>query len=239
MKTLTELSPIKIRLVQEKKQELTTTGKTAEEMPAALAEATQLDAEKLVHFEAALALANGKLNGLKRVVVIQLGEGEKAPGDARAHGSFHYVIEYFQQAQKPRADQDSRDGRRDGGRRGGKRGDKGRSGDKRGGARGSDRNAEPSGERSERAAGDRSDRPRGRRPEAGDRPRIQTADQAAAGAQGPSSTDRKPRRAPRPRPAQAPRAPRTAADLALNAPLRDGEPTPTDKLIPFKSASPQ
>lgn len=216
MKTLTELQPARLKLVADKRTELTTAGKTAEELPSALAEATQIEAEKLIHFTNANELLAGRTQGLKRVVALQLTEGEKPPKDSRPFGEFHYVVEYFPSApqQRPvREERNSRGGGRDG-KRGGKR-------DGKRGERGSGRGPRP--------ARDDSASPQGGSSFGG--AQVQTDS-----TQTPGTGDR-PARPPRQRRPRTPRAERpapTAESLALN-PVPTGDPTPPEKRIPFRS----
>jgi hypothetical protein len=215
MKTLTELQPARLKLVADKRTELTTAGKTAEELPAALAEATQIEAEKLVHFTNANELLAGRTQGLKRVVALQLTEGEKAPKDSRPFGEFHYVIEYFPSApQRPvREERDSRGGGRDG-KRGGKR-------DGKRGDRGNGRGPRPVRENSGSLQGEAT---------------LGGAPAQTDSAQTPGAGDR-PARPPRQRRPRTPRAERpapTAESLALN-PVPTGDPTPPEKRIPFRA----
>lgn len=222
MKTLTELQPLKLKLVFDKRAELTGAGKTPEELPTALAEATQIEAEKLIHFENANALVNGRHQGLKRVVVLQLTEGEKAPKDAKAQGEFYYVIEYFPSA-NPKREHGARDGRDDRDGRDGKRGRKrdGKRGEGRG--RGPRRDRHPESATGSHEGGAGADRRGAAAPESGQN----------AGTSGPQDPNSRPPRSRR-RPPRADRPAPTAESLALN-PVPTGEATPPEKRIPFRS----
>ena len=138
MKTLTEFAAPTLKNAHAKKQELTTAGKTAEELPAALGEALTLEGDKLAFLLAALDTVGEKMADLKRVVVSQLAEGEKAPSGARLVGEKYYTVEYYVPMHRGGAekhdDRDSRGGRRDGkGKRGGKPGERGGKPGERGG----------------------------------------------------------------------------------------------------------
>lgn len=149
MRTITEFAAITIKNAAKVRQELVGAGKTAEELPAALGEALKLEGDRLNHMIGALETAGEKLDDLKRVLVVALNEGEKAPSGAQQKGEQWFVAEYYAPLHRKGAEQ-AQD-------RGGKRGDK--RGDRRGkkGGRGGDR--------------DRGGRPpRGPRAAAGEKP---------------------------------------------------------------------
>ena len=149
MKTLTEFAVITLKNAADKKQELTTAGKTAEELPAALGEALKVEGDKLTYLLAALETVGEKTRDLKRVIVSSLNEGETAPSAAKLVGDKYYTVEYFvkMSTQPPKPERDERGGRRGGrdgkkgGGRGGPGGDRGVRGGERGfgGAPGGDR----------------------------------------------------------------------------------------------------
>jgi len=134
MKTLTEFVAVTLRTAAKTRAELTSGGKTIEELPPAMGEALKLEGDKLNFMMNALEVVGDRSDDLKRVIVFTLVEGEKAPTHAKQMGEHYYLVEYYPSlhAKKPRAD--SRDER--GGGRDGK--GKGR-GDKRGGKPGGDR----------------------------------------------------------------------------------------------------
>lgn len=132
MKTLTEFNGFTLNNALKQKKELTTAGKTPEELSQALAEGFKLEGDKLTLFLAALELAEKKAEGLKRILVLKLDEKDKAPAGAIASGEHHLVAEFFYVPQ-PKKDRGNFRGK---GGKGGKHG-KGR-GDKRGGRGGRD-----------------------------------------------------------------------------------------------------
>ncbi len=127
MKTLTEFTVSHLKSAAEKRQELTTAGKTPEELPAALGEVLKLEGDKLNFVIHSLEAVEGKSQNLKRVVVLSLAEGEKAPGGAVQKGDHYYMLEYYPPlpGERPAKSADGRRGGR-GDKRGDKRGGKGR-----------------------------------------------------------------------------------------------------------------
>lgn len=138
MRTITEFAGSNIKNAAKSKQDLTTAGKTAEELPAALGEALKVEGDRLTHLLNALETAGEKLNDLKRVVVFALAEGEKAPQGAQQKGETYYLCEYYPPLNPPKQ-KGKFEGRGDkkGGKRGrgGKRGGRGGGRDQRGGRR--------------------------------------------------------------------------------------------------------
>ena len=145
MKTLTEFAALTLKNALSKKQELTSAGKTAEELPAALGEALKLEGDKLAFMIAALDMVGEKTHDLKRVLVSALNEGENAPSSAKLIGEKYYTVEYYPPVHKAGADKQApaaggRDGA-GGGRRDGKGGRGGKGGgrnDRGGGGSGRD-----------------------------------------------------------------------------------------------------
>ena len=144
MKTMTEFSSFALKTAIEAADALATSGKTPEELPAALGEQLKLEGDKLNWMVAAIDVARAKNKNLKRILVLVLNEGEAAPKGAEVKEGFVLLPEMFPSAHAPAAPQ--KDDRRDG-KRGGKRGDKrgggrdgkpggGRDGKPGGGARG-------------------------------------------------------------------------------------------------------
>lgn len=99
MKTLTEFASLHLKNAAKTKQELTTAGKTAEELPAALGEALKIEGDKLTFLLHALELVQAKLADLKRVIVFTLAETEKPPANATKHGEHYYLVEFYPSAQ--------------------------------------------------------------------------------------------------------------------------------------------
>ncbi|MGZ3686744.1 MAG: hypothetical protein ACXWP5_02335 [Bdellovibrionota bacterium] len=136
MKTITEFAAITLKNAAKSRDELTTAGKTTEELPAALGEALKVEGDKLTHLMNGLELVGTKHGDLKRVVVFTLAEGEKPPAQAQQKGENWYLVEYYPSLEKPRNAGGPRDGKgRDGKRGGGKGGKGGRGGPGRGGDR--------------------------------------------------------------------------------------------------------
>lgn len=146
MKTLTEFFGPALKAALKTKEELTAAGKTAEELPAAMGEALKLEGDKLTRMMGALEAVGSKWGDLKRVVVIGLNEGEKAPNGAQMIGEAYFMAEYYPPIAKAAPTRGGRDGGRegrggrggrDGGKRDGKRGGRGgRDGERSGGGRG-------------------------------------------------------------------------------------------------------
>ena len=96
MKTLTEFPSATIKNATKIRQELITSGKTPEELPAALGEALKLEGDKLNRLMNALeATGSHHLNDLKRVVVYLPAEVEKAPEGTVQKGEHLYLVEYY------------------------------------------------------------------------------------------------------------------------------------------------
>jgi hypothetical protein len=123
MKTLTEFATVTLKAATKTKNELIASGKTAEELPAALGEALKLEGDKLTYLMGALEVMGEKTNDLKRVVVQALNEGEKAPHQGKLIGDKYYTAEFYVSMRAQAPQEPSRDDKR-GGKRGGKPGDK-------------------------------------------------------------------------------------------------------------------
>ena len=197
MKTLTEFAAVTLKNALKTQAELTTAGKTAEELPAAMGEALKLEGEKISHLVSALGLLNGKkTQDLKRVVVLKLNEGEKAPSGAQLIGENYFNVEFYPSLQPARGDREERGAR--GGRDGkGKGKGKGRGG--KGGERGG---RPPRGERTERA-----ERPAATPSGIGATPAAlkAAAELKESGGRHPRGEPRTPRAPKAPRPPKAPR----------------------------------
>lgn len=171
MKTMTEFSSFALKTAVEAADALATSGKTPEELPAALGEQLKLEGDKLTWMVAAIDVARAKNKNLKRILVLTLNEGEAAPKGAEVKEGFVLLPETFPSAHAPAAPQ--KDDRRDG-KRGGKRGDKrgGRDGKSGGGRDGKPGGGGERGARGPRRDGDSGPRrdensaPRGPRPAA-------------------------------------------------------------------------
>lgn len=160
MKTLTEFFGPKLTVAQDKMpvwkdeatkaatEALTAEGKTAEDIAAALPGAVpvklleklaieeKLEGDKGKWFLKALELAEGKKGRIKRIVVSQLAEGEKAPSGSVTVEDKVFIVEFF--PEPPRAARPGKDrfegkgrGDRKGGRGKGKGGRGGRDGERK------------------------------------------------------------------------------------------------------------
>jgi hypothetical protein len=148
MKTITEFAASTLKNAAKTQQELLAANKTAEEMPQAMGEALKLEGDKLNFLLSALEVVGDKANDLKRVVVLSLSEGEKAPHKALQKGENYFVAEYYlpeSGKQKPVENAKSFDGKGKG---------RGKRGDKKEGRRG-----KPRGEHSQEASAGRAPRP--------------------------------------------------------------------------------
>lgn len=95
MKTITEFTVSTLKNALKTKQDLSASGKTAEELPAAMGEALKLEGDKLTLLLSALEVVEKKTNDLKRVVVWSLAEGETAPRGTEKKGEHYFGIEFF------------------------------------------------------------------------------------------------------------------------------------------------
>lgn len=222
MKTLTEFPSSVLKKAAQLKAELTTGGKTPEEISQSMSETLKIEGDKLSFLMNALEVIGNKQNDLKRVVVYTLSEGEKVSGPVAQKGEHAYLAEFYPSLEKPkaRAEMDHHPGgdrsRGKGGRgkgRGGPGNQNGGSNRGPGAGRGNRDNRDSSGD--SRDAGSRG-------PKMGDRERgrVQINTDAA------SST---PARAPSgdrpPRPPRTPRSP-AAQDTVHRGIItpKDGEP---------------
>ncbi len=134
MKTLTEFAPHFIKNAAKTKAELTTAGKTAEELPAAMGEALKIEGDKLTHLMNLLELVGDRTDDLKRgLALAKSKDDEKVSDSIKTVGEHFYSIEYFPPVPKKLAN-----GRIDHGSQGGRGGRGGRD-DKRGGKGGRDK----------------------------------------------------------------------------------------------------
>src|SRR4051812_19759107 len=96
MKTITEINATSLKNAAKTQAEVNASGKTPEELPAALAEALKLEGEKLTFVLNAIEVVGTKLSDLKRVVFYSLNEGEKDPGGKLLKkGDHYYGVEYY------------------------------------------------------------------------------------------------------------------------------------------------
>jgi len=135
MKAVTEFPSHLLTRGIEAKTALTTEGKTPEEIQASLGETFKLEGDRLKHFFNALDIA-AQNKGLLRMMVMSLGEGEKAPPKAVAIEGHHYVPEFLVLAQPQQHGRDGRGGRGKGRQGGGGGGGRGGGGGGGGGGRG-------------------------------------------------------------------------------------------------------
>ncbi|MEO5968815.1 MAG: hypothetical protein ABIQ95_02720 [Bdellovibrionia bacterium] len=123
MKTITEFPGMSLKNAAKAKQDLITSGKTPEELPAALGETLKVEGTRLEFLVAVLDIVGTKLNDLKRAIVYAPNEGEKAPLGLLQKGEHFYLVEYFPSLAKPgqpsqSADHRHKDGKGDGKKRG-------------------------------------------------------------------------------------------------------------------------
>ena len=118
MKAVTEFASFTLNAALKAKAALAAEGKSPEEIQAALGTTYKYEGEKLGYFITALDVAAANAENLKRVLVVRLSEGEKAP--AKATQTEDIAI-YPEALVTVRADKPKDDGKRGGkGGRGGK-----------------------------------------------------------------------------------------------------------------------
>lgn len=120
MKSVTEFSNFTLNKGLTVKSALAGEGKSVEEIQAGLGEAFKFEGEKLTHLVNALEVAVQNKDNLKRVVVLSLNEGEKAPAKSIQVEAFHYVPEFVVTAKPVVADKGDGKGGRGKGRSGGR-----------------------------------------------------------------------------------------------------------------------
>ena len=98
MKSITEFNSYNLSKGLEAKTALTGEGKTPEEIQENLGTTFKLEGDKLKHFVNALEVAAQNVDGLSRVLVVTLNEGENAPPKAVKVEESHYVPEFRIQA---------------------------------------------------------------------------------------------------------------------------------------------
>lgn len=94
MKSVTEFASHALQKGITTKAALAAEGKTPEEIMTAIGEAMKMEGDKLKFFIAALDVAAQNADGLSRVMVVSLAEGENAPAKATKVEEMHYVPEF-------------------------------------------------------------------------------------------------------------------------------------------------
>ncbi|HVK60799.1 MAG TPA: hypothetical protein VM432_04575 [Bdellovibrionales bacterium] len=124
MKSVTEFANFTLSAALKARAALVAEGKTPEEIQAGLGETFKFEAEKLTHFVNSLEVAAQNPENLKRVLVVSLNEGERAPAKAIQVEAFHYVPDFHVTARPAQTeDKDKKGGR--GGKGKGRGGDRG------------------------------------------------------------------------------------------------------------------
>ncbi|MGZ3691945.1 MAG: hypothetical protein ACXVAX_10605 [Pseudobdellovibrio sp.] len=93
MKVVTEFANITLTQAIKARAALVAEGKQPEEIQATLGTTYKVEGEKLTHLVNAIEVASQNTENLKRVLVVSLSEGEKAPAKAVQVEAFHYVPE--------------------------------------------------------------------------------------------------------------------------------------------------
>ncbi|MFN8790772.1 MAG: hypothetical protein ACK5Y2_04875 [Bdellovibrionales bacterium] len=121
MKNVTEFATHTLTKGASTQAALAAEGKTPEEIQTSLGESFKYEGDKLKHFVAAIGVATQNPQNLRRVLVVTLAEGEKAPPRATQVEEFYYIPEALvTAASKPAEDSRGPKGRGKG--RGGKGG---------------------------------------------------------------------------------------------------------------------
>lgn len=94
MKSVTEFASHILSKGLAAKAALVAEGKTAEEIATNLGETLKLEGDKLKHFVNALEVAGQNQDGLSRVLVVSLGEGENPPAKAIKVEEHCYLPEF-------------------------------------------------------------------------------------------------------------------------------------------------
>lgn len=95
MKAITEFPNFTLAKGLKAKTELTAAGKTPEEISASIGETFKYEGDKLKHFINSLDVAGANAEGLKRVMVVTLTEGETAPPKATKVEETTYIPEFL------------------------------------------------------------------------------------------------------------------------------------------------
>lgn len=122
MKFVTEFANITLSQALKARAALAAEGKPPEEIQSSLGTTYKLEGEKLTHFTNALEVASQNTENLKRVLVVSLSEGEKAPAKAVQVEAFHYVPDFHVTARPAHEKKAQGKGGRGGKGRGGDRG---------------------------------------------------------------------------------------------------------------------
>jgi hypothetical protein len=104
MKAVTEFPNFTLSQALKSKTAMAAEGKTPEEIQQSLGETYKLEGEKLTHFVNSLEVAGQHTDGLKRVLVMTLSEGENVPAKAAKVEEHYYVPEFYapMNAQQPK-----------------------------------------------------------------------------------------------------------------------------------------
>lgn len=124
MKNVTEFPTHTLTKGAAMKATLSGQGKTPEEIQTSLGESFKYEGDKLKHFLAAIDVAAQNSQNLRRVLVVTLNEGEKAPPRATQVEEHYYIPESLvTAAPKPAADpKGGKGGKGRGGKGGGPKG---------------------------------------------------------------------------------------------------------------------
>ncbi|MBC7420246.1 MAG: hypothetical protein H7328_05910 [Bdellovibrio sp.] len=95
MKSVTEFMNFTLTNGLKAKTALAAEGKTPEEIQTSLGETFKMEGDKLKHFFNAIDVAGQNPDKLKRVLVVNLAEGETAPAKAIQVEEAHYVPEFL------------------------------------------------------------------------------------------------------------------------------------------------
>ncbi len=121
MKSITEFAMPTLQKFSTAKAALTTEGKSAEEISAAMGESFKLEGDKLKYIMAAADLAAGK-QSVRRVMVVSFAEGETAPAKYQKVDETHYLVETLEPVKAAAPSAPAKGGRGGGGpRKGGDR----------------------------------------------------------------------------------------------------------------------
>jgi hypothetical protein len=127
MKSITEFAVFQLQKGLAAHNELTTQGKSPEEVSAALGESFKMEGDKLKHFVNSIEVSKSATTGrLKRVLVVTFAENEKVADKAVKVEEAYYLPEFHQDSRPAATAQDAR-GKGDG------KGGKGRGNNRRGG----------------------------------------------------------------------------------------------------------
>ncbi len=94
MKSVTEFNSYNLNQALKTKTTLTGEGKTTEEIQSTLGTQFKLEGDKLKFFVNALEVAAANQEGLSRILVVSLNDGETAPAKAVKVEEMHFVPEF-------------------------------------------------------------------------------------------------------------------------------------------------